>query len=627
MSAWVRRCAICGLVTFCLMLLVGCGGSSSIAITPSAVLLAPGQSFQFGTIRTGNSATSGQPLPTFTVNGVAGGSSSTGTITAEGIYTAPSTLPAQPVTVGIVGQSSAAAVTFFNPASFTPGSVAATQNPLVASYSIVAPAATGVQVQFGLDTSYGLTTSAVQNPNGGPVTILVAGMLANTTYHMQATFKLSNGTDVADSDQTFTTGSIPAARIPNITAQGAASGGVELFSLIPYVAGDLLSAVATDTNGNVIWYYDTGSADEAFPIKPLPNGHFMLNVYPAVGSSGAPNEIREVDLAGNIINRIPLATVDQALAGIGSFQLAQFHHDFAVLPNGHLILLGNYDQTINNVAGIPPGTVMLGDALVDWDPQGGVAWTWSTFDHLDLTHAPYGLADWTHANAIIYSPDDGNLILSMRNQNWIIKINYQNGAGDGSILWRFGPGGDFTLAGQEAPIDWNYGQHYPTIISPNNSGVFSLMFFDNGNNRLMDSNNDVCGTPGVGACYSDAPIFQIDETAKSATALWLDDLLPAYSICCGDSLMLPNGNTEFDIAADVNTPAVSKIEEVSESQNLLWEIYVTDQLAYRGFRIPSLYPGQTWTAATAATPSLTKSVIRPSELSPEALKKALERLP
>ena len=30
-----------------------------------------------------------------------------------------------------------------------------------------------------------------------------------------------------------------------------------------------------------------------------------------------------------------------------------------------------------------------------------------------------GFPDWTHTNAVLYSPDDGNLIVSMRHQNWI----------------------------------------------------------------------------------------------------------------------------------------------------------------------------------------------------------------
>lgn len=39
-----------------------------------------------------------------------------------------------------------------------------------------------------------------------------------------------------------------------------------------------------------------------------------------------------------------------------------------------------------------------------------------------LRMPPFSFEDCTHGNAIIYSPDDGNLILSMRNQD----LGHQN---------------------------------------------------------------------------------------------------------------------------------------------------------------------------------------------------------
>ncbi|HXY08613.1 MAG TPA: aryl-sulfate sulfotransferase [Terriglobales bacterium] len=582
-------------VIFTVVVWLSCGSVPAFTLKPASAVLLPGQTLQFEAIGAAN--------PVWMVNGVRGGSAAVGTITSGGLYTAPST-PAQHVLVEVDGGVAPAPVTIFNPAQLDPGTVAATQNPLVASYTLSAPAGTSVHVQFGPDTSYRFSTSAVQAPlNGGAVTVLVAGMRANSTYHMQAVVDLVNGSQVLDTDHSFTTGSIPASRLPSIAVQqtgvGAPSSGIELLSLHPDDnGGNLLSAVATDLEGNVIWYYDLESEDWPYPIKPLPNGHMLVIASSVNGTTGF-NEIREIDLAGNVINRITLEAVNLALQGVASFSAASFHHDVAILPNGHWILLANYQETVNNVAGVPPGTAVIGDALIDWDPQRGPVWTWSTFDHLDVARAPYGNVDWTHANAIVYSPDDGNIILSMRNQNWIIKIDYRDGEGDGSILWRFGDGGDFTLPGQDAPIEWNYGQHYPTVVSPNSAGVFSLMFFNNGNNRLMDSNNTVCGTAGTGACYSSVPIFQLNESTKTASVLWEDNLLPSYSDCCGDALILPNGDVEYDVAADLGTAITHHIDEVTQTQTpqLVWEMQIAGQLPYRGFRIPSLYPGQTWPAS------------------------------
>ena len=126
--------------------------------------------------------------------------------------------------------------------------------------------------------------------------------------------------------------------------------------------------------------------------------------------------------------------------------------------------------------------------------------------------------DWTHSNSVVYSPDDGNLLLSMRHQFWVLKIDYENGQGSGDILWRLGPQGDFTLmkggVADEDIDDWFYSQHYANIVSPNSTGVFNLMVFDNGDDRgIFDVPSDRCGTPGAPACYSTVPIFQVDEEA------------------------------------------------------------------------------------------------------------------
>jgi arylsulfate sulfotransferase len=605
MSAHSRQGAVaCGFLV-CALVLVGCSnsltGNSLVQISPSSAVLLPGQSLQFSVIANVPNV----PQFVWQVNGVVGGSASTGTITTNGVYTAPSTPTTQPVQVGVRDQPAKSPVLVFNTKQVDPGSVAPTQIPLVAVYNIAAPMGGSVYVQFGTDTTYGLSTSTIPAPAaGGTATVLVAGMRASTTYHMQATIQLADGSQVTDSDHTFTTGAIPAGMLPNIRTQltgaGTPSSGVELLSLIQRPTQNLLSAVVTDLAGDVIWYYPLPVGAYVEPIKLLPNGHMLLL------TGGTLNDVREVDLAGNIIHQTTPTEITANWHTIPSLQNAVWeglNHDVLLLPNGHLILLASIGETINDVAGIPAGTSVAGNALIDWDPQIGTAWTWSTFDHLDLSRAPYGLSDWTHGNALVYSPDDGNLLFSMRNQNWIVKINYQDGAGDGSILWRFGPGGDFTLPNGQAPIEWNYGQHYPSIQSPNSSGIFSLMFFNNGNNRLVDSANDVCGSPGFIACYSSVPIFQLNEYTKTATVLWEDKLSPAYSTCCGDALVLPSGNVEYDVAFDVNTPNVSYIEEVTqaespESPELIWRMNVQGQVAYRGFRIPSLYPGQVWPAYT-----------------------------
>jgi arylsulfate sulfotransferase len=476
----------------------------------------------------------------------------------------------------------------------TNGVVTATPNPLVAQYTIVPPRSGGVTVEFGRDTNYGLQTATTRQ-----IGVLVAGMRPFTTYHMRARMDFDDGTQAFDSDHVFTTGGLPPERVPKVTVTRPGSlqpnPGIELIDAVAFGGIPQTGQVNVggfDLSGNLIWFYDLQNGtqvDSAFPIKMLPTGNLLLVV------TGGFQGVREINLAGETVSQFTLDQVNAwvSLAGF-PVNIQSLHHDILPLPNGHLILLANTTKTFNDLPGFPGETHVLGDVLVDLDEHKNPVWVWSTFDHVDIQRQPLGFPDWTHANAIIYSPDDGNLILSMRDQNWVIKINYKDGGGDGNILWRLGPGGDFAIPGG-GPADFNYAQHYPVLIGGKSSGTFPLMMFDNGNNRIMDSSGTVCGPPAV-PCYSRPVIFQLDEAAKTAQILW-QYKLPVFSLCCGSINVLENGNAEFDIAAETFFPTFSsRVQEVTQDviPQLVWQMDLQGQLAYRAFRLPSLYPGVEW---------------------------------
>jgi arylsulfate sulfotransferase len=693
-------------------LLSNCGSSSTTEMSPAVVSLSlssqstsalVAQSVQFTATVSGTSNTA----VTWLVNGVTGGNSSVGTISATGMYTAP-VVPPSPNTVAVqatsvadttktasltltvsnpppqlssispaavgIGASNRAqvaatstmltvngsgfasqsvvtanatplATTFVSASQLTAtvpanlvaspgvvqvtvstpapgggttssvsftvlsvGQVSGTNNPQVAQYSIAPPRAANVTIQFGPDTSYGLQTWSQPTPTGGgAVSLLVAGMRAFTTYHMRAAVNFPDGTQYLDSDQTFTTGGLPPERVPQLTVTEPTPGlspspGIELLD-ITAAPSNQVQAVVTDLQGNLIWYYDFDDVGGGipFPIKPLANGHMKITIGSAAPDSDTLDVVREIDLAGNTISELTLPQLNNALVAAGSSIVAHgFHHDFALLPNGHTVYIVFQEQQFTDLPGFPGTTTVLGDALVDVDPNDNVTWTWSGFDHLDINYHPWQFPDWTHSNAVVYSATDGNLLLSSRNVSWVTKIDYQNGQGKGDVLWRLGPNGDFNLVGSSTvpkpgPSDWFYNQHFPVFLSPSTAGVFTLGVWDNGDTRPDPNTGRPCGTAGAVPCYSRGIMLQINEAARTAWFTF-DDKLPLYALCCGNIGILDNKDVEFGTGAEsVNPDSGQALEVTPSGSQTVWQLVIGGgQYAYRAFRIPSLYPGVQW---------------------------------
>ncbi|MGO8787243.1 MAG: aryl-sulfate sulfotransferase [Terriglobia bacterium] len=479
------------------------------------------------------------------------------------------------------------------PADAVPG-VHPTTNPLVATYTISPPpGSVSVYVEFGTDTEYGFETSKTATPSGGGyVYILVAGMKPVTTYHMRAVAVLTDGTLQYDSDHTFTTGVVDPARVPqvqvNVTPGLSPAPGTELACLTPG-SSNQFTVAAFDPQGNLVWYYDYSPAVLGVPqpVKLLPNGHLLL----VLGGDSAPSTILEIDLTGKVYRQVTLDEINQSLANQGStISVTNFNHDILQLPNGHLIILASNNQNYANLPGYPGQTTVTGNALVDLDPDNKVVWAWSAFDHLDVNRHPMSFPDWTHANALAYSQDDGNLLLSLRHQNWVLKLDYGNGSGTGDILWKLGYQGDFTL-NSDNPADWFYAQHDTTFFSPNTTGDFLLGVYDNGDDRLLVT----CGTPGGQPCYTRATIFEVNESNMTASVNWADSPL-SYSSWGGVVQLLPSGDIYVDLNAPVTNPNGALVFEVTQSQTpqLVWQMGINGQNAYRTIHLPSLYPGVQW---------------------------------
>ncbi len=282
----------------------------------------------------------------------------------------------------------------------------------------------------------------------------------------------------------FTTGSLPTTlSFPTFTVQQPPGPGSDaeqdmIFHQRPNGPSNAPNPLATDLQGRVEWYYDTSTSGLTFSNggqSLVPGGTVLLiGVGHDAPLPTSRNVLREIDLAGDVVRETNLAAVNAELAATGLDAITSFTHDVERLPNGQTVVLGLVERTVN-INGTPID--YIGHMIVVLDTNLQVAWAWNAFDHLDVNRGPVlgeivqpgqpgpttavprlPAVDWLHINAVSWSPTDGNLVVSIRHQDWVIKIDYRNGAGDGHIIWRLGQGGDFTV-NSTAPNPWFSHQH------------------------------------------------------------------------------------------------------------------------------------------------------------------------
>jgi hypothetical protein len=238
---------------------------------------------------------------------------------------------------------------------------------------------------------------------------------------------------------------------------------------------------------------------------------------------------------------------------------------------------------------------VLGDAIVDVDENGNPDWVWNTFDHLDINRHLMNFPDWTHSNGLLYSTDDHNLLLSIRHQNWIIKINYQDGQGSGAVMWRLGEGGDFKLIGGSDPTDWFYAQHGLSFFSPNTTGIYRLGMMDNGNDRIFATGQVICKplAPTSSNCYSTVPVLELNETNMTATLVTHYTPPPGnFTFFGGNVEQLANGNIHANFGSTVNGGIVQELNP--QATEVIWQGTTPSGDQFHTYRWPSLYPGVQW---------------------------------
>ncbi len=259
------------------------------------------------------------------------------------------------------------------------------------------------------------------------------------------------------------------------------------------------------------------------------------------------------------------------------------HHDVAVMPNGHVLLLvwGAKSNTEAIAAGRNPA--LLNDDLrpmmvYEINPVGELVWSWHVWDHLiqdfDASKNNFGVvedhpelvdinymrdtgSDWLHGNAIDYNPVLDQILLSPRyvNELWIIDHSTTtaeaaghsggNAGKGGDLLYRWGNPSAYRASGPQL----NFGGHDAQWIKAGLPGAGNILFFNNGGTdygRDGDySSVDEFTPPLNGLNYDALP----QGLFGPLDLVWTHQAQPAedfFSSFISGAQRLRNGNTLID---------------------------------------------------------------------------------
>jgi len=331
--------------------------------------------------------------------------------------------------------------------------------------------------------------------------------------------------------------------------------GLTLFNVFqwnPFLIGVVVPRgwiIAVNAAGEVVWYHHA----EAVPgdVRQLANGHLFYE-YDQTG-------FVEIDVLGNVVASWHAADLGaQPMPNATFVPTDTMHHDVQEMPNGHFLTLStavmpapNYPTSEKDPLAPRADTMLMVDKINEFDRAGHIVHSWFLDDFMDSYRLGYdslspfwdtvykdvitGTKDWSHANALVYSERDDSVVISVRNQDALVKFHRATG----KLVWILGNPDNWTSPWKEAllqaPPDmpWFYHQHAPKVFPDGR-----ILLFDNGNFRASPPHEKLAARKN----HSRVVEYRVDEAKRTVEQTWAyggDDTETFYSPFLGDADALP----------------------------------------------------------------------------------------
>ena len=252
------------------------------------------------------------------------------------------------------------------------------------------------------------------------------------------------------------------------------------------------------------------------------------------------DEIAQIDLLGRPLRRWrpTVGVVDDPVTpqdGTIPVDVNLFHHEVYPVPGGFLAM----DQESTYVDAYPVSTTLpngpfapayvLNPVVVEVDLDGAVRSRFDLQSRLDpqrigwlsLQESTPGY-DWGHANAIAVDPTDGGLVVSVRHQSAVVKLDRTTG----DVVWILSNPAGWRSPWAELLLEpvgdvvWPGHQHAPMVTAAED-GTLEILMFDNGNfARTTPYDGDSDDTDDGQDYVSRMVAYRVDEAAGTVSEHW-----------------------------------------------------------------------------------------------------------
>ena len=298
------------------------------------------------------------------------------------------------------------------------------------------------------------------------------------------------------------------------------------------------------------------------------------------------------------------------------------HHDFEVMPNGNILILGWEKKTYSEALNVGRISVeneiwplAIYEVALNSINQFEIVWEWHIWDHLvqdvDSSLSNFGIiknhpelidinigeftnpneGDWLHTNAIAYNSDLDQIVFSSKHLNEIFIIDHStttlqasghdggNSNNGGDILYRWGNPANYGRGNNSIQkLNAQHGVHWIPLGYP---GASKLLIFNNNPSDTLSSNQ-----------FGNSSVVEIlpPVNADGNYFLTVDSIYgpEVYDLIYGDddsffssfqsgAYRLKNGNTIITVSQE------KSLFEISQDGQVVWECKIDSLINENGF--------------------------------------------